>query len=263
MSNSGLHALCAKYRLFWRLVWQDVRATYAGTMLGMAWILVGPLLLLFLYSMIYAVIFRVRVPNFTIEEYIINVFSGLVPFLAFSQALGASTGSLQRGKGLLSNAVFPHDLVPLKPIGAAYIMLPVGLTFTLLGDLAFSKVTWTWLAVPIVAALQVLFSMGIGYFLSMVGLVVRDTQIVIQYIVIALLVVTPIAYTPDMIPKGLLPLLYANPVFYYIYSYQNLILLNELPPWHVSVIGTVLAFAAFFGGRWFYERTRGIIGDLL
>ena len=261
--NGEILGLRAKYWLFWRLVWQDVRVTYAGTMLGIGWIIVGPLLLLVLYSLIYAVIFRVRVPNFTVEEYIINVFSGLVPFLAFAQALSASTGAIQRGKGLLSNAAFPHDLVPLKPIGAAYIILPVGLLFTLLGDLVFSRVTWTWLAVPLVAALQMLFSMGIGYVVSMIGLVARDMQFLVQYIVMALLIATPIAYTPDMIPPFLLPLLYANPVFYYIYSYQNLILMNQLPPWHVSAVGTALALGTFFGGRWFFRRTRGVIGDLL
>ncbi|MGD9601779.1 MAG: ABC transporter permease [Gammaproteobacteria bacterium] len=255
--------LWVQHRLFWRLVWQDIRTTYAGTMLGIGWVIFGPLLLLLLYAIIYAVIFRVRIPNFTIEEYIVNVFSGLVPFLAFAQGLGASTNAIQRGKGLLSNPAFPVDLVPLKPVAGAYVILPVGFAFTFIGDLIFSKVTWTWSFVPLVMLFQMMLSMGIGYILSVISLVVRDLQFLVQYIVIALLVVTPIAYTPNMIPQGLMSLLYLNPLFYSVYSYQNLVLLNTLPPPHIICIGSITSLTIFWAGRCFYRRTRGAIGDFL
>ena len=99
---------------------------YSGTAIGMAWIVVGPLLLLALYATIYAVIFQIRVPNFTIHEYVLNVFSGLVPFLAFAQALSTGASALQAGQGLLANVNFVAEMIPARAVAVAYVMLPVG-----------------------------------------------------------------------------------------------------------------------------------------
>ena len=249
--------------IFGRAVLGDIRSMYAGTAFGLAWLAIGPILLLTLYTFIYAVIFRVRVPNFTIEEYIINVFAGLVPFLAFAQGLGASSTAMQRGAKLLANANFLPELVPLKAVAVAYAMLPVGLVITFMGDVTLSSISATWFLVPVVAVLQIMFSMGIALFLSVISLVFRDVQILVQYIVIALLVVTPIAYTPDMIPQGMLALLYVNPLFYYVFAYQNLILLNALPPVDVMVLGTIASFGTFGAGLWFFQKARMVLGDLI
>lgn len=250
---------------FWllRLVSIEVRTMYAGTLFGMAWVAIGPILLLSLYSVIYALIFRVRVPNFTIEEYILNVFSGLVPFLAFAQALSASSSSIQKDRSLLLNASFPAEFIPVKSVLVAYTMLMVGIVITFAGDAIFSEITATWLYIPFFVVLQIMFSMGLAFFLSVFSLVVKDIQFLIQYIVIALLVITPIAYTPDMIPNKMMALLYANPLFYYIYSYQHLILLNEFPPAVVVFPAILLSFMFFFGGLWFYKRVKKAMVDLI
>jgi lipopolysaccharide transport system permease protein len=236
---------------------------YSGTALGTAWIALGPLLLLSLYATIYAVIFKIRVPNFTIQEYVLNVFSGLVPFLAFAQGLSAGAGALQSGQSLLSNANFMAEMIPGKAVVVAYVMLPVGLIITFAGDLTFSKVTATWLLVPVVAALQLMFSIGIAFFVSLISLVFRDIQIMIQYIIIALLVITPIAYTPDMVPSQLNALMYANPLFYFVSSYQHLIILNVLPPLPVIVIGCAVSVSTFALGLWFFHRARPHLSDLI
>ena len=145
----------------------------------------------------------------------------------------------------------------------AYVILFVGMIITFTGDFFFSKVTMTLLLVPVIAIMQLMFSIGLGLFLSLISLVVRDVQIVIQYIVIALLVVTPIAYTPDMIPSGMLPLLYLNPLFYFVSSYQHLILLNQLPPLDILLLALGSSIFMFTLGLWFFNRTRQVLNDLL
>jgi len=249
--------------LFFSSVAMDIRSMYAGTIFGIAWVVLGPILLLTLYSVIYAVIFKVRVPDFTAAEYILNLFSGLVPFLAFAQSLSASSSVLKKEKKLLFIANYPAEFVPTKAVFVAYSMLVVGVIMTFIGDAIWSTVTWTWLLVPVVVFFQVLFSIGVGFFLSLLSIVIKDIQVMIQYIVIALLVVTPIAYTPDMIPEKLLSLLYVNPLFYFVYSYQNLILLNELPPTSVVVIGVSISVITFILGLWFFSRARQALSDLL
>jgi len=253
----------SRLSLLLRLTAIEVRTTYAGTIFGLAWVALGPILLLSLYSVIYALIFRVRVPNFTTEEYVLNVFSGLVPFLAFAQSLSAASVCIKKDRSLLMNGEFPAELVPIKAVLVAYLMLLVGIVMTFVGDVFFSTLSITWIFVPVFVVLQLLFSIGLAFYISIFSLVVKDIQFFIQYIVIALLVITPIAYTPDMIPEGMMVLLYANPLFYFIYSYQYLILLNELPPAGVMIPVVLMSLVFSVSGWWFYRRVQRVMVDLI
>lgn len=261
-SFAVLAKLWRQRALLLRSVVVDVKTQYAGTVLGLAWVILGPILLLFLYSMIYAVIFRIRVPNFTVAEYILNVFSGLVPFLAFAQALAASSSALRKERKLLFSR-FPAEFIPIKAVLVAYVMLLVGTIMVFIGDAIFSQATWTLMLVPIVALLQLMFSVGLGMILALVSLVFRDIQFIIQYVVIALLIVTPIAYTPDMIPGQLKAILYLNPLFYFVSAYQHLVLVNSLPPTHITVLCIGSALLMLSGGFWFFTRARQALSDLL
>ena len=260
--SSPILSIFKQRRLLFNTVKSDIKIQYAGTVLGVGWVVLGPILLLFLYSIIYAVIFRVRIPNFTVEEYILNVFSGLVPFLAFAQALSFSASSVRRDRKLFFSN-FPVEFIPIKAVAVSYVMLLIGTVIVVLGDFIASEPSWTLLLVPVVAVFQFIFSVGIGMYLSLLALAVKDIEILIQYIVIALLVVTPIAYTPDMIPEGMKPLLYTNPLFYFVYANQHLILLNQLPPVEIWAVGVCVSIFTFVSGVWFFARARKVVNDLM
>ena len=72
---------------------------------------------------------------------------------------------------------------------------------------------------------------GVCWVFSLVNLVFKDIQQVLSYVTIILLVASPIAYTPDMLPAQLRLLIYLNPLAYFVVSFQSLIVLGELPPW--------------------------------
>lgn len=251
-----------KRGLLLRSIRVEIKAQHAGTVLGMAWIIVGPFLLLSLYALIYAVVFDVRLPNFSRSEYVLNVFSGLVLFIAFSQAMTAATNSLNREQKLIFSN-FPSEFIPAKAVAVSYLVLLPATFFVILGDAVFSTPTWHLMLLPVVAALQLAFSVGIGCLLSLLGLVMRDIGFLIQYIVIAMLVVTPIAYTPDMIPEKIKPLLYLNPLYYFVSANQHLILMNKLPPFIEIAVGVAMAVAMFLFGIWVFKRARMAMMDLL
>ncbi|MEP2705270.1 MAG: ABC transporter permease [Roseibium sp.] len=260
--SNAISLIWNQKKLLFNTVKADVRNQYAGTALGMIWVVLGPLTLLTLYSVIYALIFRVRVPNYTVEEYILNVFSGLVPFLAFSQALANSAGVMRRDQKLFFSS-YPNLFIPIKTVLVSYVVLFVGVILVIIGDFAVSTPSWTLFLLPVVAFFQILFSIGLGMFVALFSLVLKDIEVFVQYVTIALLVITPIAYTPEMIPSGLKTLLYGNPLFYYVYASQHLILLNSLPPMEITIIGITLALVMFLGGLWFYNKAHRILNDLV
>jgi len=248
--------------LLYRSIRVEIQAHHAGTVLGLFWIVLGPFLLLALYTLIYAVIFDVRMPGLSRSEYILNVFSGLVLFLAFSQGLSAATTALSRDRKLLFSH-YPPEFIPAKAVIAAYLILLPGSVFVIAGDILLSTPSWHLVLLPVVALLQLCFSVGLGCLLALLGLVVRDLTFLIQYIVIALMIVTPIAYTPTAVPARIKPLFYFNPLYYYVSANQHLVLLNELPPRIEMVLGVVLSVIMLLVGLAVFQRARAAMMDLL
>jgi len=255
--------LWQKRVILFQITAYDIKTQYAGTSLGIAWILVGPLLLLSLYSLVYAFIFQVRLPGFTVGEYILNVFAGLIPFLAFSQALSASASCLQSEKKLLFNTVVPPEFIHIKSVLVSYTILLVGMIMILIGDIFLSEASLITIFIPIVIFFQILLSIGVGMIFSLLSLVFRDIQFLVQYIVLALMIATPITYTPDMISERLLPILYINPLFYFISTYQHLVLLNKFPSVLTVILGILVSTAMFLLGIHLFNRIYSDLKDFV
>jgi lipopolysaccharide transport system permease protein len=234
---------------------------YAGSILGMAWLVLGPFLLLFLYAMIYLVVFRVRPSNMQPEVYVLYIFSGLVPFINFSQGLIQGTTALSADKDVLLNTVFPPELLPLREVTASLVTLSIGVFIICLLGLFIGKFALTWLLVPFVLIFLLMFLTGLTWILSLVNLVLKDIQQILTYVTIILIIASPIAYTPDMLSPTLKMLIYLNPLAYFIIFIQSLIVLGKLP--HCSIIfGTLIfGFGSMIVGSFVFNKAKTVFFD--
>lgn len=242
-------------------VMQELRQRYAGSILGLGWAVLYPLLLLGLYAVVYIFIFRVRPASLDEKAYVILVFSGLVPVLAFVEALMTSAGSLIANRHLLLNTVFPAELIPLRAVIAAQVPSLAALAITVMAAALLGRATASLLFLPLIWLLLVMFAAGVAWFLSLVTLVFRDVQQVIGLLGMVLLILSPAAYTPDMVPDALKALLYANPLSYFVMSYQRIICYGEVPlPTHAAV-AAALGLGLFVAGHAFFDRTKHAFFD--
>src|SRR5687768_14032083 len=85
----------------------DVKARFAGSVIGPAWVVLYPTLLLGAYAMVYVFIFKVRLGVMNPAEYVALIFCGLVPFIGFSEALGNGVSSVTGNASLVRNTLFP------------------------------------------------------------------------------------------------------------------------------------------------------------
>ncbi len=260
--KSFLSNFIKKPKILLRGIKVEMQAQHAGTILGLAWIIIGPFILLTLYAVIYSLIFKLRTTGLSLPEYILNMFSGLVLFVAFSQGMSAGSSALNKNQKLIFSN-FPTEFIPSQSVAVAYTVLIPSSFFVIMGDILVSKPSFHLLFVPIVGILQFLFSLGIGFLLALIGLVMRDIEFIIQYITTALIVVTPIAYTPEMIPNQLIPLLGLNPLYYYVTASQYLIVLNKFPPLNFSILTLLISLITFFGGLWIFSRAKMAMMDLV
>jgi lipopolysaccharide transport system permease protein len=260
MKNSLM--MLSRYRsLFVRTLIDEVRQKYAGSVAGLFWLVLSPLVLLTLYSIIYLVIFRVQPTSMNRHEYVLHILSGLVPFLGFSDALNAGSSSLSQNRSVLLNTVYPSELVPLRAVFASHIITLVGLAFVVVAAMFLGKSSWVLLLLPFILIFQVLLVAGITWVLSLASLVLRDISHVLGFVTMILLVMSPIAYTPGMVPDGFKYLIYLNPLSYFILAFQDVVALGILPSLWVLAAIAALGLVSSSVGYWIFHRIKKMFFD--
>jgi lipopolysaccharide transport system permease protein len=263
------HGFFADLIILWRFrerltdgIIQDVRQRYAGSLLGSTWVVLYPTALLAIYAVVYVAVLRVRPPTMDEYSYVVLVFSGLVPLLSFNEALIGSTGALVANRSLLLNTVFPAELIPVRAALAAQVPSLCGLAITLAAALAVGRGSWvTPLGVALLWTLLVVFATGLGWILALVTLVLRDIQQSLGLVLMALLVLSPVAYTPEMVPRSLKLLIYLNPLSYFVLGFQTVICHGQWPEPIILLATLGLALGAFSLGFWFFRRAKFIFFD--
>jgi lipopolysaccharide transport system permease protein len=248
-------------KLLWRVTMNDVRQRYAGSMLGFAWAFVAPLLVLAIYALIYLEIFRIRVPTLSSRQYVIYVFCGLVPYLATAEAIGTGIRAVVANRAVLNNTVFPIDLTPIKPVLSTQLVMTVGMAVVVIGAGATGSIHITIALLPVIWLLNLVWLAGINWLLSIVNVVFRDLENLISAVLMVLLVASPIAYTPDMVPSNLKPLLALNPFAYFVVAYQQVIMLGIWPSVPHMIALVVMSVVTFMLGSWFFAHTKRVIVD--
>jgi lipopolysaccharide transport system permease protein len=243
-------------------VLHDVRQRYVGSLFGVLWAAIFPLLQLSIYAGLYTVIFKVRPNGLTEWGYVLLVFSGLVPLMAFNEILTAATSSLTANKNLLLNTIFPAELIPLRAALAAHVSSVFGLTITLVLGFGLGRTGWpAIMLVPVFWLLLIMFAIGIGWMFSLVTLVAKDIQHGLGLITMLLIILSPFAYTPEMVPPLLKPIIYLNPLSYFVLTFQQIICYGTLPDLIPMTGAVVLGLGSFLIGYTVFQRGKHIFFD--
>lgn len=256
------------FRLIWRYreiirasVFSELKSTYAGSVLGMAWIAIGPFILLCLYSVVYGVIFRVRPPTMSFGEYIVYVLAGLTAFLGFSSGVTMGAQSLARSKQLLLSTAYPSELLAIRTVLVQSAQVAAGIGLTIVLSLFLAKPSVWLLMVPVIVVLQVLFTCGLVWILSLASLALRDIQHILQYVMFIFLIVTPIGYDRDLVPQALQWLMYFNPLYYFVSIFQDVIVFGKMPNLATVAIALVGSIATFVTAFRIFRRTKQVFFD--
>lgn len=239
----------------------EVRAKYAGSVVGLFWVILSPLILLTLYSLVYLVIFRVQPASMTQHGYVLYILSGLVPFLGFADALNTGSLSLSSNKAILLNTVYPAELVPLRAVLASHAMTIVGLGLVVLAALFLGSYSWALVLLPALLLFQIMLAVGMAWVFSLASLVLRDISHVLGFATMLLLIMSPIAYTPDMVPDRLQFIIYLNPLSYFITGFQEILAYGRPPS--VSLFGAIICLGLMSScvGYWVFRRVKKVFFD--
>jgi lipopolysaccharide transport system permease protein len=245
---------------------REVLDHYTGRVLGAGWIIAHPLIQIGIYLFIFGVIFKpdVEHPSGLPINWTVYLLSGLIPWLAFLDAMNRSSLSMINNANLVKQVVFPIEILPIKGIMAAtvphLVMWILLLAYMLL---QFGMLPWTIALLPLLLMVQLLAMVGVGFVLAPVGAYFRDLKDVIQVFGMVGLFLTPTLYRPESVPVVFKPLLYVNPVSYMIWCYQDVCYFGSIDhPWAWVVFG-VLSLSVFVVGFRIFEKLKTYLGNVL
>lgn len=186
-----------RYReLLMNLVRKELKVKYKNSILGFLWTLLNPALQIIVYGFVFGVLFKSAVPMFAIF-----FICGLLPWTFFTSALSSGASSIVGNSQLVNKVWFPREILPLASVGAALVHWFLQSIVLVIALLVVRRAPdWEYLPLLIPAILVlVLFSAALGIMLSAINVYLRDTQHLLELVLLAWFWATPIVWPYPLI----------------------------------------------------------------
>ena len=252
-------------KLIGSMVRRDILARYRGSFAGALWAFLNPLLLMTTYFFVFGVVMKARFGADTSRSgFVLNFLAGMLPWLAFSEAVGRSPYVILEHRNFVKKLVFPLETLPVNLVISGLVTEVFGLLIFLIWLIAARgapPLTVAWL--PVLLIPQLLLTAGLCWFLAALGVYVRDLGQVVGFLLTLWFFLTPILYPESQIPAAAAALLRWNPFLVLVRGYRAIFLEGNSPAvlplallWAVSVALAVLGYA------WFH-RLRRSFADMM
>ena len=252
-----------RYReLFYFLAWRDILVRYKQTVIGIAWSVIRPLLTMLVFTVVFGRL--AKLPSEGVP-YPILVFSAMLPWQYFANAMQESSNSLIAESRLISKVYFPRLIVPASSVIVSAVDFLISLALLGLLMLGYSFVpSWTFLFMPFFFLLATLAALGAGFWLSALNVKYRDFRYIVPFLVQFGLYVSPVGFSSSVVPERWRLLYSLNPMVGVIDGFrwcvQGTASSLYLPGFLISAAISVLAFSS---GVWFFRRTERFFADFI
>lgn len=247
------------------MVQRELTSRYKGSVMGVAWAVITPAVMIVIFTIIFSGIFNARFGNEGGHlSFAVYLFCGLLPWIAFSEGVQRATSSIHENVNLVKRVVFPVEALPVNVALAALVQQLLGTLVLLVAELVFERAFHpTALLLPVLLLPQLLATVGLGWLMASLGVFIRDLPQFNQLLLMAWMYLTPIFYPENIIPQQYRWLVNLNPMAPLIRSYRRILLEGRLPDW--AGLGYTLAFAVvcFMFGYWWFVRTKKAFADVL
>lgn len=252
MPANDLRALVAYRGLLRGLVQRDLTVKYKGSILGVAWSLLHPLVMVAVYTLAFRYV--VRVP---IERFPLFLLSGLLPWMFFTSALSAATGSVADNGTLVRKVAFPRVVLPLAAVASALVQFL--LMYTVLVPTALvmgAGLSLSWAALVPVVLLQAAFTAGLGLLMATAYVFVRDARHLLDVALQVWFWLTPVVYAASLAPETLRRWLQLNPMMHFVTAYQQIVTQHAVPSLATFALLTVMAALSLSVGWTVFGRAQ-------
>jgi lipopolysaccharide transport system permease protein len=253
-----------------RLAWREVESRFRGSLLGLLWMVLLPLIMLVIYSVVFGSIFgshwirpHSARPGIASPSYPLILFSGLILFNIFADTVGRAPGLVLENISYVKKVVFPLQVLPAIALLTALPTALISLVLLLAADVLLHGVPpVTTFAIPFLVAPLLLITLGVTYLLASLGVFLRDLRQILPPVITAILFLSPIFYAIDSVPPLLRAVVYANPLSLGVIFMQNALFWGTLPTLQIYLLYCFVGLVIYGLGVLWFARTKKAFADV-
>jgi lipopolysaccharide transport system permease protein len=253
-----------RYReLFYFLAWRDILVRYKQTAVGVAWALIRP----FLTMVVFTVVFG-RLANLPTEgdaPYPILVFSAMLPWQFFANALAECSNSLISNANLISKVYFPRLVVPTSAVIVSFVDFLIS-GIILLGLMAWYTAVPSWriVTLPLFTAIAFAAAMGAGLWLAALNVQYRDFRYVVPFLVQFGLYISPVGFSSAIVPDRWRLLYSLNPMVGVIDGFRWAIIGGDVQLfWPGFLLSLLLVVGILVTGILYFRHMERTFADVI
>jgi len=251
--------------LIWNFIKRDISSKYVGSLLGLYWSVINPVITLLVYILVFGVFLKVRLPGDSdIWDFALYFAAGFLPWIAFQTSVIRAATSILDNKNYIKKVPFPSEIFPIYVTLSEFVNLFIGLgIFFVLFLILKGTPTIYIFFLPLAILLQLMLTLSLAFFLSSGSVYFRDLPQMLSAIFMIWFWATPVAYTINLIPPGFWWIATLNPAFYLLTIYRDAMFYGKMPDISMLLPFTVFTIVLFIAGIWFFGKTKRGFGELL
>lgn len=262
-----LSGLSKNRYLFLQMLKREFEQRYRGSQLGFIWAFIYPVMMLLVYTFVFGMVMQVKwgIAGQDNIDFGIILFAGLLCHGMLAETFVGAVGLITGNQQYVKKVVFPLEILSLVQLCNSLIHMLLGLLILLaIFLLSGGTLQMTLLLVPVVLLPFVAFLLGMSWFISVLGVYVRDLSQFMGVLVTVLLFMGPIVYPFTAIPEGLqVYVLWLNPLTIIVEQLRAVLLFGQQPDWSLLGVYSIFALLMLLVGAWFFNKTRDGFADVI
>lgn len=218
---------------------KEIRGKYKGSILGVLWSFINPLLMVLVYAIVFPFILKVQE-----ENYLIFLIVAIIPWNFFTTVIMQGTTTVLYNGNIIKKVYFPREILPISVVTSGLINFFISCIIIVL-FVVFSGIGLSWyvLLLPAIALIQFMLSLGLVFILSAIDVYIRDLEYIVNFVVMMLFYGTPILYSPETFPEKVKWLFNLNPMAHVINGYRDIFYYKQMPDLASLGITALVSFA--------------------
>jgi lipopolysaccharide transport system permease protein len=254
-------------QLIVQMIRREVVSRYRGSIFGLAWSFLNPMLMLAVYTFVFSVVFKSRWgadPNESRTEFAVVLFVGMIVFGFFAEIFTRAPKLIVSNVNYVKKVVFPLEILSWVALGSALFHSLVSLAVLIVVQLLLNhSLPWTIIFLPLVLLPLMLASLGLSWFLASLGVFVRDINQLTNVLTTVLMFTSAVFYPLSSLPDAYQRLLSLNPLALVISESRQVLIYGQLPNWFALGLSLLLGMVVAFTGFWWFQKTRNGFADVL
>ena len=248
------------------LIKREILSRYKGSLFGVLWSFINPVLMLLMYTFVFSVVFKAKWSGGagSTEEFALILFAGLIIFNLFAECLNRSPGLILANVNYVKKVVFPLEILPIVSLGSAIFHAVISYGVWLIAYTFFYGIPHlTVLLIPFVIIPLAFFILGATWVFSSLGLYLRDLTQIIGILTTALMFLSPIFYPISALPERFQFYAKFNPLALIIEQSRKVLFWGDVPGLFEYFLCLTFSILVALLGFIFFQKTRKGFADVI